>query len=227
MDTKHVLGTMEEIQQKLRSTKVGSEGFRSKLVQEIGALKTEYSHLEIQDEKLGEALVKKGQKTLKQMKTNDKNALQEVQGYLRYLHAAVFDIRGNLQGLNYLIRTFLLTAMLFMALSPQFFGFLLPLVFLIPVFLGLRGLKQRNRTGLLLSLSVAPVAFLTGLLWSRYGLYALSHFNQVVGQTAADLNQSAGVAKMFVIIPSVLGLVLLVAAVFLSYFGYRYRKLFV
>lgn len=227
MDTKDILTIMGEIQQKLRSDRSGKEGVRRKLIEEIEGLKGQYVNLQIDKPGIAESLVKKGQKVMKRLKTREKGALEELRGYLRYLQAAVFDLQGDIRGLNHLIRSFLVTGMLFMALSPQFFGFLLPLVFLIPVFLGLRGMKQRNRTGLLLSLSVVPVAFLTGLLWSQYGLYAMRHFNQVVGQTAADLNQSVGMAKMLVIIPSILGLVLMAASVFLGYFGYRYRKLFV
>lgn len=227
MDTKQLLETMGEIQQKLSSVKIGREGVRNKLAREISQVRTEYADLEIQNPKLTDALVKKGQKILKLLKAEDQMALREAEGYVRYLHAALFDIKGNLRGLNALIRTYLVSAMLFMALSPQFFGFLLPLVFLIPIYLGLRGLKQRNRTGLLLSLSVAPVAFLTGLLWTRYGLYALQHFHQVVAQTAAELHQSVGTATMLVVVPSILGAILMLTAVLLSYFGYRYRRLFV
>lgn len=228
MDKQNLLGIFTDLKQKVKvSQKVGDKQ-RTRLVQTLDQLLEEYTHLEIQDETLFEALQKKGQTVVKELKKEEGRAAYEnLTAYLRYAEAAVYDFKRDLSGLNYFIRSFLVTAMLFMALSPQYFGFMLPAVFLVPVFLGLRGSKQRSRTGWMMALAVVPVGVLVGVTWVRYGLYALANFQQVVSDTAAQLNRSVEFAKAVVIIPSFLGAVLIVMAILTAYFGYKYKKLFI
>lgn len=57
-----------------------------------------------------------------------------------------------------------------LALTPQFFGFFLPILFFIPIYIGLKGVKQRTMTGFYMTMSVIPVAFMTAVTWIRYGI---------------------------------------------------------
>lgn len=225
---KKLIGIFEAIKNKIISSENIKQSLQNKLVGQINELTQEYRGLELTNEEHYEVLLKKGEENLRTLKKNvNKESLDQLDSYLRYARASVYDFNHDLSGLNYFTRSFLVTAILFMGLSPQFFGFMLPFVFLLPVFLGLKGIKQRSKTGLFLALSVTPVALMTGIIWARYALYAFSNFNQVLAQMVAELNRSVGLAKMVIIVPSILGFVLIGLALLTTYYGYKYRKLFV
>ena len=67
-----------------------------------------------------------------------------------------------------------------MACTPQFYGYILPLIFLVPIFLGVRGCKKRSINGFYMSMSVIPVAIMTAATWIRYGLQAMGDYGTYV-----------------------------------------------
>lgn len=228
MDKEILLELFRDLKTKIAGGQWAKRNAQHRIVVQIDRLIEKYQTLEIRDEAILEGLMKKGEKVRKQLKkTPDKAVIEEIHSFLRYANAAVFDFKHDLRGVNYFVRSFLVMTMLFMALSPQFFGFMLPAVFLIPIYLGLRGAKQRSRAGLMMASSVAPVSILTGILWTRYGLYALSHFNEMVAQMVEQLNRSVQAAQLLIVVPSILGPILIIMALLTMYFGYKYREMFI
>lgn len=67
----------------------------------------------------------KGKEVIKELKsTKEKNKIESViEVYTRYLTASLCDFQGKTINLRKYITSFLFCAMLFLALTPQFFGF--------------------------------------------------------------------------------------------------------
>ena len=99
------------------------------------------------------------------MNAKGKEVIKEsvIEVYTRYLTVSLCDFQGKTINLRKYITSFLFCAMLFLALTPQFFGFFLPILFFIPIYIGLKGVKQRTMTGFYMTMSVIPVAFMTAL----------------------------------------------------------------
>ncbi|MFT9497709.1 hypothetical protein [Anaerosolibacter sp.] len=231
MHTSHLMDIMKELNTLAANPQVISPSKSNKFRKELTSLESGYQGLEIPDnyENVYEALCKKGKETVKTLKgsKDQKDNLSKLEAYVRYLHAAKGDFEGKTQEVNRYHRTFLFTSALFLALSPQYFGFILPAVFFVPIFLGTRGVKNRSINGLYMSLSIVPVALMTSFIWIRYGIYAMSNYQQAVGQVMTDTGRSLGVAKALVTGPPILALLLFVLAGLQAYRGFKNKNLFV
>jgi uncharacterized membrane protein (DUF485 family) len=231
MHTSQLMDIMKELNTLAANPQVISPGKSDTFRKQISSLEANYKDLEIPDhyENVYDALYKKGKETVKALKgsKDQKENLSKLEAYIRYLHAAKGDFEGKAKEITKYHRTFILTSALFLALSPQYFGFILPAVFFVPIFLGTRGVKNRSINGLYMSLSIVPVALMTSFIWIRYGIYALSNYQQAVGQVVADTGRSLGVAKALVTGPPVLALFLLILAALQAYRGFKNKNLFV
>lgn len=231
MDAKDLLPILDNLKDKIQKTRLISERRKEKYLREINQILTTYENIEIPDdlEKVYKSLVSKGKELQKEFKINadSKELNGKVQYYLRYLKAAIADFTGNTDYINKYFRTYLFTAVLFLALSPQYFGFILPAVFFVPIFLGIRGLKTRSRAGFGLSLAVIPVAIMTSSIWIRYGLYVLFNYNEALANTISDSGLSPFLANLLVIVPPILAVILLILAILQGYRAYKSKDLFV
>ena len=149
---------------------------KDKYISKLKELHKLYINIEI-DEKFKiqyNRMNEKGKEVIKELKsTKEKNKIESViEVYTRYLTASLCDFQGKTINLRKYITSFLFCAMLFLALTPQFFGFFLPILFFIPIYIGLKGVKQRTMTGFYMTMSVIPVAFMTAVTWIRYGINA-------------------------------------------------------
>lgn len=63
---------------------------------------------------------------------------------------------------------FTIMSALFIALTPQFMGFILPILFIVPIFMGLNGIKHRKRSGFYLGLGVVPLTWTVSVTWMKY-----------------------------------------------------------
>lgn len=232
MDTKKLLDIMDQLKTKISAHKGLSESKKSKFIAKIERISHVYPSIEIAEpfEDLAQSLEKRGGELLQSFKKvrDAKELADKIAHYLSYATASVYDFRGNILGINYYTRFFILTAALFMALTPQFYGFVLPLVFILPIFAGLRGIRRRSRTGLMMTLTVVPMAVMVSITWLRYFLQvALPNFTGTVSVMAQASNVSLGTAKILIIGPSILSILLLITSLGTAYFGYKYREMFV
>lgn len=170
----------------------------------------------------------KGKEVIKELKsTKEKNKIESViEVYTRYLTASLCDFQGKIINLRKYITSFLFCAMLFLALTPQFFGFFLPILFFIPIYIGLKGVKQRTMTGFYMTMSVIPVAFMTAVTWIRYGINVKQDYVASL-KMIVDSGISQNLAEILIVTGPVLGCVLFIFASIQLYQGIKTKDLFI
>jgi uncharacterized membrane protein (DUF485 family) len=198
------------------------ENFNTKielLIKEYQAIKIPKKHMVTY-----ESLVSKGKALIKE--SNVKNE-KKVSYYLRYCAAAEFDFKDNVKPLNFIMKSFLLTCTLFFVLAPQYFSFILPLIFVVPIFLGLRGMRKRVLNGLMMGISVVPMGILVAVVWLRNAYLTIGTFDVFVNNIAKQYHFSFELTKNLTIVCILLSTILLGSSITLFVSGIRYRKMFV
>ena len=203
---------------------------KDKYISKLEELHKLYINIEI-DEKFKiqyNRMNAKGKEVIKELKsTKEKNKIESViEVYTRYLTASLCDFQGKTINLRKYITSFLFCAMLFLALTPQFFGFFLPILFFIPIYIGLKGVKQRTMTGFYMTMSVIPVAFMTAVTWIRYGINVKKDYVASL-KMIVDSGISQNLAEILIVTGPVLGCVLFIFASIQLYQGIKTKDLFI
>ena len=203
---------------------------KDKYISKLEELHKLYINIEI-DEKFKiqyNRMNAKGKEVIKELKsTKEKNKIESViEVYTRYLTASLCDFQGKTINLRKYITSFLFCAMLFLALTPQFFGFFLPILFFIPIYIGLKGVKQRTMTGFYMTMSVIPVAFMTAVTWIRYGINVKQDYVASL-KMIVDSGISQNLAEIIIVTGPVLGCVLFIFASIQLYQGIKTKDLFI
>ena len=203
---------------------------KDKYISKLEELHKLYINIEI-DEKFKiqyNRMNAKGKEVIKELKsTKEKNKIESViEVYTRYLTASLCDFQGKTINLRKYITSFLFCAMLFLALTPQFFGFFLPILFFIPIYIGLKGVKQRTMTGFYMTMSVIPVAFMTAVTWIRYGINVKQDYVASL-KMIVDSGISQNLAEILIVTGPVLGCVLFIFASIQLYQGIKTKELFI
>lgn len=203
---------------------------KDKYISKLEELHNLYINIEI-DEKFKiqyNRMNAKGKEVIKELKsTKEKNKIESViEVYTRYLTASLCDFQGKTINLRKYITSFLFCAMLFLALTPQFFGFFLPILFFIPIYIGLKGVKQRTMTGFYMTMSVIPVAFMTAVTWIRYGINVKQDYVASL-KMIVDSGISQNLAEILIVTGPVLGCVLFIFASIQLYQGIKTKDLFI
>ena len=203
---------------------------KDKYISKLEELHKLYINIEI-DEKFKiqyNRMNAKGKEVIKELKsTKEKNKIESViEVYTRYLTASLCDFQGKTINLRKYITSFLFCAMLFLALTPQFFGFFLPILFFIPIYIGLKGVKQRTMTGFYMTMSVIPVAFMTAVTWIRYGINVKQDYVASL-KMIVDSGISQNLAEILIVTGPVLGCVLFIFASMQLYQGIKTKDLFI
>ena len=203
---------------------------KDKYISKLEELYKSYINIEI-DEKFKiqyNRMNAKGKEVIKELKsTKEKNKIESViEVYTRYLTASLCDFQGKTINLRKYITSFLFCAMLFLALTPQFFGFFLPILFFIPIYIGLKGVKQRTMTGFYMTMSVIPVAFMTAVTWIRYGINVKQDYVASL-KMIVDSGISQNLAEILIVTGPVLGCVLFIFASIQLYQGIKTKDLFI
>ena len=203
---------------------------KDKYISKLEELHKLYINIEI-DEKFKiqyNRMNAQGKEVIKELKsTKEKNKIESViEVYTRYLTASLCDFQGKTINLRKYITSFLFCAMLFLALTPQFFGFFLPILFFIPIYIGLKGVKQRTMTGFYMTMSVIPVAFMTAVTWIRYGINVKQDYVASL-KMIVDSGISQNLAEILIVTGPVLGCVLFIFASIQLYQGIKTKDLFI
>ena len=230
MSTKDIVIVIDSLQNRIQKyPQLGNK--KDKFYNLLETIKNDYKKQEVPDNLLEvyNSLVKKGKELNNKFSAtaNAKEIKDQLEYYIRYLNAALGDLKNEVGRVNVYQRWFLFTSILFLVLAPQLFGFVLPALFFVPIFLGTRGLKARSVNGFYMSLSVAPIGFMTGINWVKYGLQIMDNIPQAIQQTMLSLETGEGIATAFTVVPPILGLVLIISSIAMSYYGYKAKHLFV
>ncbi|MDF2839652.1 MAG: hypothetical protein K0Q99_423 [Clostridia bacterium] len=221
---KDLLLVLEDVKKKIVKFYDGKK--KDKLISQIDSLKNEYAVIEIAEkhEATYVSLINKGKELLKENNIKDE---KKVSYYLRYCGAAVYDFKDNIKPLNTILKSFLLTCTLFFALAPQYFGFILPFIFVIPIFMGLRGMRKRVLHGLMLGVSVVPMGVLIATIWLRNAYLTMGNFDVFVSGIAQSSNLSPEFTRNLAMACIMLSVVLLGSSITLFVNAIKYRKMFI
>lgn len=226
-----LMNTLDQLNDLTKSLKTIKESRKEKYISQLNNLYSQYEKLEIPTNlsDVYDSLCSKGKELIKEIKNNksDKKNGDNIEVYIRYLKAAKADFEGRTEYVNKYYRSFIFTAILFLGLSPQYFGFILPAVFFVPMYLGIKGVKSRSINGLYMSMSLVPVGLMTSFIWIRYGVYAMANYQEAVNKVITDTGRGLFTAKALVTIPPILACVLLLVAITQLYRGYKSKDLFV
>jgi ABC-type multidrug transport system fused ATPase/permease subunit len=221
---KDLLLILEDLKKKIEKFYDGKK--RDKFNAQIELVIKEYKTIEVPERHMDtyESLVNKGKELIKESNVKDE---KKVSYYLRYCEAAEFDFKDNVKPLNLIMKSFLLTCTLFFVLGPQYFSFILPLIFVIPIFLGLRGMRKRVLNGLMMGVSVVPMGILVAIVWLRNAYLTMGSFDVFVNNIAQQYNFSFELTKNLAVACIILSVVLLCSSITLFVSAIKYRKMFV
>lgn len=230
MSTGLVVMTINQLINETKKFKGIKERKAQKYISDLEKLKSEYEQIEVPEyfSKQYNQLNGKGKELIKDMRMgrDAQSVGNDLPVYIRYLKASLRDFKGETNVLKNYLLAFYLTAALFLALTPQFYGYMLPLLFLVPIVLGVKGSKQRSINGFYMSMSLVPMGFMTGITWVRYGYQAMQNFNYYVGQIVST-GLSQGLAEKLIYIGSIGGIILLLLTCTQFYLGLKNRDLFI
>ncbi|HYF83181.1 MAG TPA: hypothetical protein VEB00_09170 [Clostridia bacterium] len=223
---KDLIAVLEELSKKTNKTYSGRK--KEKFEKSITAIINEYNTLEIPEamDEIYESLKNKGRELMKESNIKQE---KKVEYYLRYCGAATYDFKGNLQPLNTILKSFLLTCMLFFVLAPQYFSFVMPILFAIPIYMGLKGMKKRVLNGLYMGMAVVPMAILVAVVWIRNAVLTLTTgtFDTFVAQLAQSYGFSIEFTQNLAIACIGLSVVMLASSIVLLRSAIKYRKMFI
>lgn len=221
---------ISQIKSQIQNSKILKERKSEKYIKELDILHKRYSEIEINEKfkKQYSQMNVKGTELIKQLKeAKDSKVIESgVEIYIRYLKASICDFEGKTINLRKYITSFLFCAMLFLALTPQFYGFFLPILFFIPIYIGLKGVKQRTMTGFYMTMSVVPVALMTSATWIRYGINVKNNYAVAI-QDVISSGISKGLAQVVVVVGPILGCTLFLLALLQLYRGIKSKDLFI
>lgn len=104
---------------------------------------------------------------------------------------------------------FTIMSALFIALTPQFMGFILPILFIVPIFMGLNGIKHRKRSGFYLGLGVVPLTWAVSATWLKYLMTISGNFGSEFTRISNQYHIAFGTAQFITIFFFLLSLTML------------------
>ena len=230
MNANLVIITINQLKSEIGKVQIMKDAKKKKYKLELDKLYNEYDNLDIPENMKTQynKLNSKGVELIKELKSSkDKDKLEtSIEVYIRYLKASLCDFEGKTKYLRKYITSFLFSAMLFLALSPQFYGFILPVLFFLPIYMGLKGVKKRSISGFYMTMSVVPVAFMTSFTWIRYGINAKTNYTGAV-KSIVDSGVTESLAQKLVYVGPLFGWILLMFACLQLYRGYKSKDLFI
>ena len=116
---------------------------------------------------------------------------------------------------------------LFLILSSQFTGAILPLLFIIPIIMGSISVKRRRKSGYLIAMAVIPLAFSISVMWIRYGIVVFSDSANQFAFISTNYNISLTAAMAMTIIFFLLSLAMISISALLFVKLRKHKELFI
>lgn len=121
---------------------------------------------------------------------------------------------------------FTLLCALFLMLSAQFTTFLMPILFILPIFMGLIGIKKRRKSGYLIAMAIVPLAFAISVLWIKYSIRVFADSANQIAQMSGQYNISTTAAGAYVIVFFLLSILMISFSVIVFVKLRRHKELF-
>ncbi|EYE88508.1 hypothetical protein Q428_07470 [Fervidicella metallireducens AeB] len=214
---------LDSIERKIKNSQINGNK-KDKYLKEIKSIKENYRDLNISDDKIEllNSIVKKGKEVQKSI---DDKEYEKIEYYFRFCNAALYDFRGEIKYLNRYAKSFILTCILFLALSPMYFSWVLPILFIVPIYMGLKGLRNRNYNGFIMTMAVIPMGFVTSIMWIKNGILASKDFEGYIKAISNGINYEF--TKNITIAFIILGVILFFSTTYSVIIGIKHRKMFV
>lgn len=230
MENIELIEVLEEIENKIMQCDALGDK-RQKFIYSLTPIKIQLKTVIVEDKykQVYTSLVKKGKQlsSLIKVNANPKELSAKINYYIGYLSAAYGDFTNQTYKITIFYRIFLLCSILFLILSPQFLTPIFSIIFIIPIFMAMKGVKQRVKTGFYLALLIVPASLMTGIMWVRYALFAFSNFELATNQIVKTIGLGYDVAKVLTIVFPILGIVLTIVALYLLYYSNKVKGLFI
>lgn len=200
---------------------------QAKYDKEINSLIAKYETVETHErhEETYVSLMKRGKELIKVANLKDEKKLKY---FLRYCHAAYYDFTDNVRPLNWLIRSFMITVMFFYIMAPQYYGYVLPLIMVVPVFLGIRGMKKRSLNGLITGCAVIPLGILSGVTHLKIMSMAMGQgYDVFLSEQAAKYNMPIEAVSGLLNTFNIISLVVIGTGLFTCYLAVKHNKMFI
>lgn len=208
-------------------TKFYSSAKGERFAKRIEALEHLYQSFEVPENhaETFNNLSKRGIELLKPGNLKDEAKLRY---FLRYSGAAYYDFTNIRAPLTWIIRTFMVCTLFFYILTPQYFGFGLPLVMLFPVFVGLRGIQKRALNGLLTGGAIAPLSLMVGILHYKNIILAVEQgYGDFISYQASLYGVSYAFANNLMTIMNIGALIMMISALIFLYFALKHQRMFI
>jgi len=230
--TTELIALLKRLEQQIEAHRHLKASKKKFYLQEIRTALEKYDaiHIPTYQQEQYNSLLKNGEELLRELKrSNQFTALEgKIAYYLRYIIASTYDFRNDIKGMNQYTRFFIVAAAGFMLLTPQFYGFILPIIFFIPMFIGLKGLRRRSRTGLYMSMAVLPMSFLSGITYISWAMRtAFPDYAGTLASICATYNVAETLGNIWIIGFGVLAPIVVIASLLATYYGVKYYRLYI
>ena len=121
---------------------------------------------------------------------------------------------------------FTMLCALFLMLSSQFTGAILPLLFILPIIMGSIGIKRRRKSGYLIGMAIIPLAFAISVMWIRYSIGVIADRSNQIAKISANYNISVTAAGAITLSFFILSIIMISLCVILFVKLSRNKKLF-
>lgn len=121
---------------------------------------------------------------------------------------------------------FTILCALFVAMSPQFMGFILPLLFLLPIFMAIAGLKHRKKSGYLVAMGIVPLTLAISVMGISYSIDSFSNLTAEITRIGLQYSISAGTAQRLIAACAIISIVMALMSGFLFYKLFKNRSIF-
>ncbi|NPV88914.1 hypothetical protein HPY42_05360 [Coprothermobacteraceae bacterium] len=210
---------LDELIMQAHTVNAKREAVKEKVLQGLQEMSRAYDGLSIPKgyEKQEKAIVEFIEKRCKEAQAGfqsdkeEKEFWEKMQVLNRYLKASILDFTDKSKSLRYLHLSFIASSVIFYATWPLMVNnFVVPLLFFLPTFLAVMGLKNRSRSALPLMVLAFAIQLLNGAMWTRYAMTV------VMGQAAAP-------GHWFYLLITILGVLQIPVAAFSATLAYMLK----
>lgn len=221
---KELVDILQDLSLQIGKQYVGKKN--DKFQNDIARLVEKYKVLETQErhQETYVSLMKRGRELQKAANLKDEKKLEY---FLRYCHAAYYDFTDNLKPLNWLMRAFMTTVMFFYIMAPMYYGYILPLIMVVPVFIGMRGMKKRSLNGLITGCAVLPMGVMVGVTHLKMMALATSAgYGEYIAKQGAMFGLSADAAASLMNAFNIVSLLLVASGSYGLFLAFKHNKMF-
>lgn len=231
MKATKVLTMIDDIIKRIERSEILDDNSSVKMVTQLINLKATYQEVDVKEENTNiyEALRQKGEWLKSQFSSqNDPKRLsKDINYYIKLLRASIADFSGDSVKLVNFHRLFFSMCILFLVLAPQWYGPLITILTLIPIITAMKGIRDRRKSGLMLSAIIGPISLMTGLNCIKMGLEVMKDFSGQLQMAMEILGKGEMLATISITVIPLVGTLLFVLSVITMIKAFNLKDMFV